>query len=90
MSVKSVTIRCDDNAEAVVFSKYEYHDNEFGYGINVEDAYCMGTCVGLIGRFQRAWHAFWAKPIYYSGISVDDKERVRAFFNECLDLLDNN
>ena len=89
MNVKNVTIRCDDNAEALVFSKYKYHDNEFGYEISVEDSYCRGTCVGIIGRFQRAWHAFWAKPICYSGVYIGDKERVRNFLNDCLELLND-
>lgn len=43
---------------------------------------------GLLGRFRRAWHVFFAKPICYAEIIVLEKERARKFLNECLSVLD--
>lgn len=88
MNTRTVTIRCDDNAEAVVFNRYDYHDGDVGYEINIEDNYCGGDYMGIKGRFRRAWHAFWAKPIYYTGIYVDDPDRILSFFDDCLSLME--
>lgn len=66
-NVKTVTIRCDDNAEAVVFSKY-IMKNSTDFEISFEDSYCGEDFKGVIGRFKRAWMAFWNKPVYYTGI----------------------
>lgn len=80
--VKSATLRCDDNAEAVVFTRYDY-DNDVDYEITIEDSYCGGDFMGIKGRFKRAWRAFWAKPICYTGIYVEDPEKMLAFLEEC-------
>ena len=88
MNTKNVYLRCDDNAEAVVFSKYKWEDDDVSYEINVEDSYCGGDFMGIKGRFQRAWRAFFAKPIYYAGIYSDDKNRVKNFLEECLSLIE--
>ena len=89
-NIKTAQIRCDDNSEAVCFHVYSWDDGDTWYEINVEDSYCNGDYVGIKGRFKRAWHAFWAKPICYSGICVTNGERVRYFLNECLSLVDSN
>lgn len=89
-NTKTVTLRCDDNAEAVVFSRYTYDKlNETDYEINVEDSYCGGDYMGIKGRFKRAWHAFFAKPVYYAGIYSGDKEKIRKWLTDCLELLDD-
>ena len=87
MSSKSVCLRCDDNAEAVVFIKYKGKDNGTSYEIMVEDSYCGGDFMGIKGRFKRAWRAFFAKPICFTGIYCDDKDRVQNFLEECLSLI---
>jgi hypothetical protein len=86
-NTEQVILRCKDNAEALVFNKY---CNNYGtdYEINVEDSYCGCDFMGIKGRFKRAWHAFFAKPVYYSGIYSDDKEKVRNWLTSCLDALD--
>lgn len=80
-NVKTVTIRCDDNAEAVVFSKYTTK-NSTDFEISFEDSYCGGDFKGIIGRFKRAWMAFWNKPVCYR------RDRVRNFLKECLELVE--
>jgi hypothetical protein len=95
-----VTLRCDDGAEAVVFSKYSHkfisvHSeeliNEFDvYEICVEDDYTGGDYKGFFGRIKRAWRAFWDKPVVYTGIYCEDKEKMRKFLCNCLDLIDEN
>ena len=92
--VKSVELRCDDRAENLVFTRYEYeptamnHDPStfYDYEINLEDSYCRTRC----NRFVRAWKAFWGKPIYYSGIYTGDKEKVRKWLLDCLKLLEED
>lgn len=81
-NVKTVTIRCDDNAEAVVFSKYIMK-------ISFEDSYCGGDFKGVIGRFKRAWMAFWNKSVCYTGIYCESgRDRVGSFLKECLELVE--
>ena len=77
--VKSVEMRCDDRAENLVFSC----DNYDGYDITIEDSYCGPR----YNRFVRAWKAFWGKPIYYSGVYTEDKEKVKRWLLDCLHLV---
>ena len=89
MKIKNVTLRCDDGAEAVVFSRYIYGDGyEDSFEINVEDSFCGYTTKGLIARFKRAWAAFIAKPVIYTGVFSDDKNKMRKFLTDCLAVLD--
>lgn len=87
-SVKQVIFRCKDHAEALVFNKYKYEDFDTDYEINIEDSYCGGYYTGIKGRFRRAWHAFWAKPVYYSGVYTDNKKDIKNWLTDCLALLD--
>lgn len=81
---KNVYIRCDDNAETAVFTKVDVGLCTY-YELAIEDSYCgRGDCMGIKGRFKRAWHAFWAKPIYYSGICCEDDGRMKKFLEDCL------
>lgn len=86
MTSKSLYIRCDDRAETVVFTKYSY-DGDADYEITIEDSYCSGDYMGISGRLKRAWKAFWAKPIYHTGIYVGDEDRIRKFLEDCLNLV---
>ena len=88
MNIEHITIRCDDNAEAVVFSKCSYEYGNKSYEITVEDSYIGVRYQGLLGRFRRAWAAFIARPVVYSGIYCEDKDRVRNFLTDCLALVD--
>ena len=92
---QDVSLRCEDHAETVVFSKHtwNYEDNncyDVDYEFTIEDSYCGGDYMGLKGRFKRAWNAFFAKPIYYTGIYCENKERVKKFLKDCLDLIEND
>lgn len=87
---KSVSLRCVDHAEMAVLTRWEYSVlGDVDYELNIEDAYCGGDYMGIKGRFKRAWHAFWAKPVYYTGIYCEDKERMRKFLTDCLELIDS-
>lgn len=77
--VKNVEMRCVDSAENLVFTRY---DSEH-YEIALEDSYCRTRC----NRFVRAWKAFCGKPIYYSSVYTDDKEKVKRWLNNCLKLV---
>lgn len=100
MSTKQVILRCKDKQEAVVFSKYTYKsimrltDGEVklddGYEIMVEDSYVGGEYKGLFGRIRRAWRAFTAKPVVYTGIYCEDKNKMKRFLTDCLALIDEN
>ena len=86
MDCETVTLRCDDNAEALVFKKYNWAKGKCDFEIAVEDSYCGGTYMGIKGRFRRAWHAFFAKPIFYSGVYCTDRQRMLQFLERCLEL----
>ena len=91
MKQEHITLRCEDGAEAVVFTKYTYkYDNTVSYDISVEDDYIGGDYKGFFGRIKRAWRAFWDKPVVYTGIFCEDKEKMRKFLINCLDLMDEN
>lgn len=81
-------LRCNDHAERVVFTKYKYGEMS-DYEFTIEDSYCGGDYMGIKGRFKRAWNAFWAKPIYYTGVYCDDEERMKKFLIECFDLMED-
>ena len=89
MNIKSITLRCEDNQEAVVFNKYEYDgDYSADFEINVEDNYIGKSYRGLFGRIKRAWAMFVGKPVVYTGIYCGDKEKMRKFLNDCLELIE--
>ena len=93
MKFDNVTLRCDDGAEAVVFTKYHFYSNsekatEFNYEICIEDDYVGGDYKGFFGRIKRAWRAFWDKPVVYTGIYTEDKKKMRQFLVDCLNLID--
>jgi hypothetical protein len=94
MKFNKVTLRCDDGgAEAVVFTKYIYSPkmaNNIDYEITVEDSYIGGDYKGFFGRIKRAWRAFTDKPVVYTGIYTEDKDKMRKFLCDCLDLIDEN
>jgi hypothetical protein len=85
---KDIYLRCDDHAETVVFSRFNFEDDDIDYEISIEDSYCGGDFMGIKGRFKRAWHAFWAKPIYYNSVYCEDGQRMRKFLEDCLSLID--
>lgn len=84
--IKSVYLRCDDHAEVLTFNRYEFENGDVHFEINIEDSYCGGDYMGIKGRFKRAWKAFFAKPIYYTGVYIENTERVRDFLEKCLNL----
>lgn len=91
MKVNNVIFRCKDHAEALVFNKYDYEESEdfdVDYEINLEDSYCGGDYMGIKGRFKRAWHAFWAKPIRYSGVYTDSAKDIKKWLTDCLALIE--
>lgn len=85
---KNIDLRCDDNGEMVTFTKHTWEDEE-DYEITIADAYCGGDYMGIKGRFKRAWKAFWARPICYTGVLCKDKERMKKFLNDCLEVMED-
>lgn len=88
MTDKTITLRCHDSQEACVFRKYFYYKDDIAYEIAIEDSYVGGDYRGFFGRIKRAWKAFWAKPVCYTGIWRVDKESVQKFLQDCLDLME--
>lgn len=87
---KDVYLRCDDHAECVVFSRHDWERTDISYEFTIEDSYCGGDYMGIKGRFKRAWKAFWAKPVYYSGVYCQDGKRMRKFLEDCLSLMNED
>lgn len=83
---KEVFIQCDDCAERMVFKKHFWEHDEVSFEFVVEDSYCGGNRHGLGDRLRRAWRAFWAKPVYYTGVYIDDPARVNTFLENCMKL----
>lgn len=91
---KSVFLRCVDHAEMVMFTKFDWgfesknsNKRDINYEITIEDSYCDGDYMGIKGRFKRAWKAFWAKPLCYTGVYCEDKEKMKKFLTDCLELI---
>ncbi len=87
MSSKEVNMRCDCQSEMATFIRHDWKHQDTDYEITIEDAYCGGDYMGIKGRFKRAWHAFWAKPVYYSAVYCQDGSRMRKFLEDCLNLM---
>ena len=85
---KNVFLRCDCNAETVVFTKIDWDCDDTDYCFTFEDSYCGNDYMGIKGRFKRAWHAFWAKPICHTEVVVDDIQRMKKFLQDCLELME--
>ena len=85
---KEVNMRCDCCAEMATFIRHDWKDGDASYELSIEDAYCGGDYMGIKGRFKRAWHAFCAKPVYYSAVYCEDGKRTRKFLQDCLNLMD--
>ena len=81
---KEVYLRCTDHAETIQFTKFEWKDGSADYELNVLDSYCGYDLMGIKNRFKRAWKAFWAKPVCYTGVYCDDKEKMKRFLSDCL------
>lgn len=92
MSLRNITntvsLRCEDCAEVVTFMKHSFREDDVSYEIALEDSYCGGGYTGILGRMKRAWRAFWAKPIYYSGVYIEDGARVKTFLEDCLKFIE--
>lgn len=90
MKVKQITLRCDDYAEACVFTKYVHDQIDTDYEITIEDSYTGGDYRGFFGRLKRARKAFIDKPVVYTGIYCEDKEKMKKFLIDCLELIDTD
>lgn len=91
MKEKSLTasILCNDHAELLLFERIIWGENDECMEFSIMDSYVgKNQYQDLLGRFRRAWHVFFAKPICYAGIIVMEKERARKFLKECLAVLD--
>ena len=53
MTTKTVTIRCDDNLEACVFTRYEFNNQLDDFDFAIEDSYVGSRYSGFIGRLRR-------------------------------------
>lgn len=97
MKQEQIILRCEDGAEAVVFTKYTYKnimkltDGQVnlsdGFEIMIEDSYIGGDYKGFFGRIKRAWRAFWNKPVVYTGIYCEDENKMKQFLHNCIDLM---
>lgn len=87
VNTREVNMRCDCCAEMVTFIRHNWENSNPSYELTIEDAYCGGDYMGIKGRFKRAWRAFWAKPVYYSGVYCEDSTRMREFLQGCRDLM---
>lgn len=88
MKVKNVTLRCKDNIEAAVFSKFDYGSDEVDFELSIEDSYNgLNIPKGIRGRIKRAWKAFWGKPVHYNSVYCDDMNKVLDFLEECIQVV---
>ena len=84
----STSIQCDDHAETLVFERSILGKDDELLEFSIMDSYIgRREYQGIIGRFRRACHSFFAKPVYYAGVVVTEKARAIAFLNECLAIL---
>ena len=84
----STSIQCDDHAETLVFERSICGKDDELLEFSIMDSYIgRREYQGIIGRFRRAWHSFFAKPVYYAGVVVTEKARAITFLNECLAIL---
>ena len=81
-------IQCDDCVETLIFQRTIWKPGDELLEFSIMDSYIgKREYQGVLGRFRRAWHVFFAKPICYAGVVTMEKERARVFLKECLDIL---
>ena len=85
---KEVSLRCLDYDENLVLKKFYYPDEEKWYEFTIEDSYCGGNYLGILGRFKRAWKAFWSEPVSYARVCCDNEETLRTFIIDCLNIIE--
>lgn len=88
MNSEQVQLRCDDKREAIVLSVNKYDGQIDDYELSFEDSYIHNKYSGFIGRLKRAWRAFIDKPVYYTSIYTEDKNKIKQFFIDCIELID--
>ena len=85
------TLRCDAYSGTLVFSKNGFANTDIHfYEISIEDSYTRNDFSGIVGRFKRAWHAFFGHPIVYSTIMTKDESKLTDFFDKCNDIIHTN
>ena len=77
---REVCLRCEDHAETVEFVRYDYDDGTTNYEINIVDAYCGYDLMGIKNRFR-------AKPVCYTGVFVEEPQRLQQFLYDCNSLM---
>ena len=87
---REVYLSCDDHAEVIQFIKYDWNDNTVDYEFNILDSYCGEGTRGFFNRVKRAWKAFWAKPVCYTGIFMSDEDKIKKFLKDCLAIVEDN
>lgn len=85
--IEEICLRCDDLVEVLTFSKITWKDGDVSYDFSIEDAYSRPELCGILGRCRRAWKAFWAKPMYSSGIAINDISEVKKFLEDSMSLI---
>lgn len=88
MKTKIVSIRCEDNLEVCAFTRYEYKNARPDFDISIADSFIGYEYQGFFGRFRRAWRAFWDKPVVYTSVCCEDKEKMKKFLTDCLALVE--
>lgn len=85
----NVYLCCDDNAEHVVFSCYQFLDGDVGFEISIVDSYLQNReYTGFLGRCKRAWLALLGKPVTFASIYKEDASEMRDFLQTCIDKMD--
>lgn len=76
-------LRCTDDMETLAFVQDIYYDGECYYDVSIEDSYCGGDYKGILGRFKRAWRAFFAKPVIYTSVCPKEED-LKKWLEDCL------
>lgn len=83
----SAILQCDDYRETLVFIRDRSELCESGYEFLIQDGYAHNYYESFWGRLKLAWRTFKGKPTNYTGIYTEDKEKVKNFLEQCLNMI---
>ena len=88
---KAVVLQCDDYYESIVFIRDRlWEDEPRSYEILFQDSSYHNSYLGFWGRLKLAYKTFKRKPVNYTGIYSEDKEKIKNFFEQCLALVNED
>ena len=82
-----VLLKCSCGCCMFVAEKTVWNDGEIWYNITVQDSRYDHDNTTFWSRIKGAAKILFGKPVYYSDVVIENKERFKAFVDEMYELI---